>query len=397
MARNFVSPALFDISADIAGEIPVNLIHKWAELDPSHDAQSELLQPFITKGIVVCSDSAGLSKLSQQMGLIEVMQLVSQPKDIIHGYGRAIKGKSIGTWFADNTEMLYPDDIDVDALLAHMVAAQSEIANLQVQVGMSVHRGSFIELGKGLYGADADFAELLAENHTAGREIALSHSLKDLTSHHHRLRLREDLNLRHPVYSLDYEGWSATAAKIDEQYPIPFDQGFYDDIRSGKVDSAEAKYSQEQLVVLVSVDHEDEDLLLDKLSNLALANFFLQKSALTHQVRTIKSNGQLGIYLADDAGQALEFARATIALLGENNFVSTAGAAYGTVLLFNLMNGDKEIAGNPVNIASKFAEDIGESGHVYVHDSISLPQKFKRLSESIEVEVSNVRLKGWQI
>ena len=37
-------------------------------------------------------------------------------KEVIYSYGRAIGGKAVGTWFADNTEMIYSEDEEPEAI-----------------------------------------------------------------------------------------------------------------------------------------------------------------------------------------------------------------------------------------------------------------------------------------
>ena len=89
MPRHLVHPSLADLPQDFAGSIPVDLVRNWVESDKTAHHHQRLLQPFMVTGTIVSSDSAGLSKISQERSLLEVTQLVSQPKEIIYSYGKA--------------------------------------------------------------------------------------------------------------------------------------------------------------------------------------------------------------------------------------------------------------------------------------------------------------------
>lgn len=395
MARNVVSPALFDITADIAGEIPLDLIRSWANSDYTEKSHQELLDPLKIKGTVVCSDSAGLSKLSGERGLIEVMKLVSEPKQVVYNYGSLAGGRAIGTWFADNTEMFYSEDVELNDLIHHLASAQKEIEKLTVQIGMSVHKGEFIELGKGLYGEDADFAEEIAESHTAGGEIVITHTIKSYIKDLKNLVHRSDLTHIGEIHSFNYKDISPKTSETKDIYPIPFSRDFYNDLKNKDFDEVEDKYTSEKIIILASVDHSGLDLLLDKLSELALSNYYMQQIEDKYSIETIKSNGQLGIFTADSIEEAIDFTKELQQHLVNNQIASKIAIAKGDVLIFDLSNGGKEIAGNPVNIASKLAEDFGEYGQIYIHDSVELPDKILKICTPIQTEISKVILKGW--
>lgn len=122
------------LTQEIAGNIPIDLIHKWNMGAKTKDRQGELLKPYIIYGVAVSSDSAGLSKLSSSRPLLEVVWLIHQPKEIIFARGRAIGGRPIGIWAADNTFMFYPSDTCAPAdVIAAIVQAQEEnMANNKV-------------------------------------------------------------------------------------------------------------------------------------------------------------------------------------------------------------------------------------------------------------------------
>src|SRR5262245_52630875 len=105
MANPKIIPALADLTQDIAGPVPLTLLQDWAGGRQDLAAAQSLLDPFRIEGTVVASDTSGLSKMSEEMDLVEVISLISRPKEIIHALGLAVGGRAIGMWVADNTEM----------------------------------------------------------------------------------------------------------------------------------------------------------------------------------------------------------------------------------------------------------------------------------------------------
>src|ERR1044071_1724090 len=113
MAETKIIPALADLTQDIAGPVPVQLLQDWASGQQDVAAAQALLDPFRIEGTVVASDTAGLSKLTESKELVEVISLISRPKEIVHALGVEVGGRPIGVWIADNTEMYYPAKVAV--------------------------------------------------------------------------------------------------------------------------------------------------------------------------------------------------------------------------------------------------------------------------------------------
>ncbi len=158
-----------------------------------------LLAPYVVRGVVVTSDSCGLSKLSQKKRVLEVLRLIHEPKTVIAAAARQLGGRPIGAWVADNTATFFPlppaaaappsasrnltraaaaaasEREFTIAVVRAMLRAQDTVARrCAVQVGMAVHAGSFIALGGSLLGSEAEHVEELAEDFTSAREIAVT-------------------------------------------------------------------------------------------------------------------------------------------------------------------------------------------------------------------------------
>src|ERR1051325_4498727 len=139
MQKRFVAPALADLRQDIAGAIPLDLIRQWTDSSQDEAAQSRILAPYVREGTLVSTDSAGLTKLCRERSLVEVLRLISRPKEIIHSYGTSIGGEAVGIWVADNTDMFYGRGISLNDVMDQLIAAQREIAALEVHIGAAVH------------------------------------------------------------------------------------------------------------------------------------------------------------------------------------------------------------------------------------------------------------------
>ena len=85
-------PGFFDLPADAGRELPLEIIAAWTRSSQTPDVARELLAPCTLRGIVVASDTAGLTGLSQERPLIEILAMVSRPKELVHACGRAIGG-----------------------------------------------------------------------------------------------------------------------------------------------------------------------------------------------------------------------------------------------------------------------------------------------------------------
>ncbi len=384
--------SLSDIRQDIAGDLPLDLILLWNQQEKSEALHSEMLSPYLFEGIIACSDSAGLSKLSQKYTLPEVMKLVSEPKELLHAYGKAIGGEAIGIWAADNTQIVYKD-IAVDTAVRQMLRLQIDAKELTVKIGLGMHFGKAYKIGGGLFGHDASHIEEIAEDHSSGGELLITKELYSMLS----LDVAKYFTKKE-----DSENYSATEVNDeihfkpgnDTSYPYPFDTTFFSLLKENSLESLSQmsldEYREEKACVLISVKHEEYDFLLDYFTACLVAESVIAKAAERYNGTMVKSNGALGIFLFTDDANAVAFAKEAFVNLQTEGFISHIGISRGEVLLFPLKNGGLEISGNPVNIASKLAEDSGLEG-ICVHNTITLEAPE---SSPFEITCSGVILSG---
>ena len=398
MSLENIIPALADISQDVAGPIPVELIQKWIESPQTEEAQAEILAPYQKQGTIVCSDAAGLSKMSVGKPLIEVLKLVSQPKEIIHANGKLIGGQAVGLWVADNTQMFYGDHIDPNLVVEQMIAAQRAIAPFAVQVGIGIHKGTTFEIGGGLYGADADTIENFTEDESNAREVIVSPAVKDLL----RSPLDRFSSTRDGMHILEYEHLvDLGRLGEDRYYPAPFDRAFHDALLSLELgdEVGLSKLHQERVrtknIVLVRIFQETTSRLLDGFAYKVAVNTIIHTVVRDFVCNLIKSNGTLAIIACDANQEAVDLTLALSQAMKANGFSANCAVSRGEVLVFNLGQGQEDLAGAPVNVASKLAEDTDERGVVFIEgDELVEAAKQHGLTDKFEVTRSGVTLQG---
>lgn len=386
LSKKRYSTNLFDITQDIIGALPLKLVEQWLSSEQTYEDALQILESHKVQGYSVSSDSVGLTKLTQQKGLLEILAIINQPKKILHGYGKAIGGESVGIWAADNTQMFYPDSLSASTLVSTLLTIQDAIANsCQIKIGIGAHYGNFYSISGGLYGAEADEIEEIAENHTCGGEILISQAICDRLPSNHNFTIEkcDDLN---PTIGNIYrvlDGVRLSGLQpIDQRYPIPYSEVFYADLlkyetRLNDQELAHTlanKYIQHKVVVLIESKNEavetHEVSMFNQLSFSALMKDIGLRLLDKKSVAEIKVLSSLGIYAFDDAIAAVNFAQTFRQELAKQDITCRIGIDRGEVLIFNLPFGTRDIAGMPVNVASKMAQDKGKFGKLYLSASM---------------------------
>ena len=405
-----VIPALADLTQEIAGPLPLDLLRTWAEGRGDASTARELLSAFKIRGIVAASDTAGLSRLSEEKDLLDLLALISRPKGILHGLGVAIGGRAIGTWVADNTLMHYPDTVAPEAVLAAMTEAQCRIAERgHLAVGMCVHGGAFYEIGGGLYGREANTVEWLAEHHAAGGEILVTSAVADDVADVRGFQFRPRPELRgydgSRVFALHAERRMRELPETAMTYPHPYTPEFFEAV-CAVADGADlartraevyARHLQRRAVLFVSaIPETGDDTLADLLDGLVINALIdtIVRHTVGSATNIAGSGNGLAILTFDTAADAVECAMTIRARLLENAITAKAGIDEGPVLLFSSAAGPSGITGEPVNIASKISEDAGVDGQIYITSRAAARVARMPPSQPFETTVSGVRLSG---
>ncbi len=135
-----------------------------------------------------------------------------------------------------------------------------------------------------------------------------------------------------------------------------------------------AKYIQNKVVVLIEsrgeVEERYEISMFNQLSSSALVKDVGLGLLGAPSAAEIKVVSSLAIYVFEDGPMALDFARTFRRELAGQGIDCRIGIDHGEVLIFDLPSGGKDIAGMPVNVASKMAQDKGEFGKIYLSESL---------------------------
>lgn len=396
MARH--DPGAFDLARDAAPGLPLTLVEQWRASGRTAVDARRLLGAHVTTGYSVVSDSAGLTRLSRSLGLLEVLALIDGPKRLLHAYGTAAGGRAVGVWAADNAQMFHPASTGADLLLSALLRTQDEIVRrCRVRIGVGVHHGSFYDLDGGLYGAEADAVEVFAENHTEGGEIAVTEAVAErLPAGHSFVLRRKDVPgvpggpLRAVYRVLDGPRAATGAASGDgTRYPIPYSAAFYEDLLrlerapedAGLAATLAERHLRERTVVLAERGEADSGTAVDGDGGSEVA--ILRELDLSVTLREtglrllpsvgaveIKVAGPLAIYLFDEPGPAVRFARDLRTALAEAGMTCRIGVDTGPVLAGRTPAGVWDVAGAPVNLASKMAQDLAPQQAVCLSEAV---------------------------
>lgn len=397
-------PGFFDLPADAGESLPLDVIAAWTRSPQTQAAAHELLGPFTLRGTIVASDTAGLTRLSQERSLIEILAMVSRPKELVHAYGRALGGQPIGTWAADNTLMFYPDGVSPDHLVSALLTLQDRIAaECEVGIGLAVHCGTFYELGRGIHGPDADRVELLAEDYTEAGELVVTDRFAGgmgQSASFDKVQ-RADLAFRFgTVYRVTNGPRAEGIAASDFRYPLPFTDEFYTGLaqfqRTRRTSVVPRPAYKEVAMVVVEREQEERDIPeVAALNDLALAAAVKRLgTALLEELpgTEIKTTGRTSLYAFDQARHALDFARKLRATFAEQAVPLAIGIDTGRVLLFELGPGARDVAGSPVNVASKLAQDLGSLGTIQLTIEAARQAGLPAVAATHAVTVSGVTL-----
>jgi class 3 adenylate cyclase len=410
MAAPKIIPALADLTQDIAGPVPVQLLHDWASGEQDLAAAQSLLDPFRIEGTVVASDTAGLSKLTQATDLVEVISLISRPKEIVHALGVEIGGRAIGIWIADNTEMYYPDSVSAESVVEAMWEAQRRIAaRNSVRIGMCVHSGFFYEIGGGLYGPDADAVEHLAEDYSRGDEILVTERIRaKLRASAFAFEMRNDLTEIYSPGVLSITKAKGLADLIGDRrnYPHPYTDEFIrmlnaiDDAPSKEaaISDIYARFLRAAAIVFIARDRTQAEKSLSTMMDDLVTNALLEKLVRDGDPGSalVECGGGLAVLVFTDVGDALDFAVGQRRRFEQNGLAVKIGVDYGAILFFESENGRKNLVGDPVNTASKISEDAGRPGRVSITDRAVELLPGKLLSaEPFTTKISNVSISGY--
>jgi len=396
-------PGFFDLPRDAGERLPVAVIERWTTSPQTRAVAREILAPHTLVGTIVSSDAAGLTKLTRERPLVEILAMINRPKELVHAWGKAVGGRALGIWAADNAQMYFGPDASADRVVAMLLTMLDQVkAECEVQIGLCAHHGQFFELAGGVYGPDADRVEVIAEEHTEGGELVVTDTLAGLLggAHGFDLRPRADLAAAFGTILHVAGGPRLTGVTADDiHYPAPYSAEFFAEISrsQGRRRSLMPRPSYtEAAVVLIERESEDPDVPEVKvLNDLALTAAMIRigdQLLADLKGEAIKNTGLLSLYTFEDCRSAVMFAEAIRTTLAQTGIRCRIGVDVGQVLVFDLGTGGRDIAGDPVNTASKLAQDVGELGGIYVSMRAAAKAGLTASGTEVGAEISGVHL-----
>jgi hypothetical protein len=402
-------PGFFDLPRDAGETLPVAVIERWTHSDQTRETARALLAPHTLRGTVVSSDSAGLTRLTRELPLVTILAMVDHPKQFLHAYGRAVGGRAIGVWAADNTQMFYPAEVPAERVLGMLLAARDHVVReCEVGVGLCAHLGEYFELGGGVYGPDADRVEVVAEEHTEGGELVVTDTLAERlpAGHAFAFAARHELAAEFGGILRVTDGPRLAGLELaDFRYPSPYSADFTDGLgaftRTGRPSAMPRPVYQDLAVVLIEREREEPDVPeVAALNDLALAAAMKRIGAELRRDlggTEIKTAGLISLFTFADSRTALDFARAFRSTLAGQGIQSRIGVDAGQVLVFELAPGSRDIAGSAVNTASKLAQDCGVFGRIHVSEAAGRVAGLGDLPPTLRFQLSGVELAAYDV
>lgn len=397
---------------DIAGPLPASVLREWMDGDRNPARAAQLLEPFRFEGTVASSDSSGLSKLTRSLGVIEITAAISRMKQVVHVLGLAAGGRAPGgPWVADNTEMVYNADVEMDQVLAAVLETHRRLPPDGLKLGYCIHYGDFYEIGGGLYGRDADLVELVAEEYAAGGETLITESAASHLRHRDLVELtrRSDLDNLGTIFRVDRGPKWTTVPPISARtlkYPHPFSDELYELLNAlggaRTPEEAEAanfeiksKFLCTRTVLLIETGTgamaEPQDIL-DSMIVTAQAGKLIQ-DAVSRHAEVVTNNRGLLLITFEDGQEAIDAAREICGKLAASGKEARAGIDRGPVLLVP-DKGGWQLIGGPVNIASKQAHELGQPGKIFVTFRATMGVHLPPPVHKYRAQISGVELEG---
>lgn len=347
------------------------LLEAWRASPRDEHTAQELLAPFRHTGVVVASDTAGLSRMALRFPLPVVLHRLHGPKARLHE--RIHGGRPIGVWFADNTTTLYDAPVDAPALLRSMAAVHDDGP---VRIGIALHHGDFWLVDDGLYGPDAERVLELAELHCRGGETRITPSFRALLEETDGLLVHPPQpSPLGPTQNVELiTPGLAPAPTGDTAYPRPYGPQVHAQVLQmgaedphALVQAFDERWKHQRTVLVVYLPAAPPNSARETLEAL---DAHARLHALAHELlpEDCKIWRDLAIAAFADPEEAVRVARDLRTRCHQDALAPVIGLDRGEVYLFPMEQGC-EFAGAPVNRASKLAEDLGSLGQLLVSEA----------------------------
>lgn len=373
-----VLASLFDTASYHGPSLPKELLLAWATSSREEDVAEALLHEYKVPGTCVLGDASGLSKLSRTLPLTDVLALLHHPKSIVASLGKRYGGVPVGGWTADNTGMWFGQEVHPKKVYTYAANLLASLAPLPFAMSFALHAGFYYRIGSALIGPAYHTLEAIAENDVPAGELwATLPSLPYLGVTGSR---------RHgphgEMVSLPLTGTAEmTFLEARESYPHSFSPGFARMLdvyaRSDEQEKAVLRASMEQdvhregYVLFWAYELPSQHTLAGVLDAQELDTYLVSSCRQAKHAggaTWVKMGGGIGIVVAATLEAALAEAQTLGGVFAAAEVPVSMGVDRGGFFLFVQEDGDMDVAGSPVNIASKLSEDCGRPGCVLVSE-----------------------------
>ncbi|MBF9140893.1 hypothetical protein [Hymenobacter properus] len=401
-----IIPSTADLRWATGKNLPYEVLERWLKSDRTAHAQHTILSDYAVHGVVVESDSSGLTRLSAERHVLEVLLLIHYPKQIIFECGAAIGGQGIGTWKADNTCMFYPSPLKSLDVLEQMALAQKTIQReCTVQVGMGVRRGQFYEVQNTLFGPAFQVLDAITEDEIGPTAIVWEG--RPLVGHESLFHPFDGVDEFAPagtLWSVQYASLTHAVPRRAAAYPMPFSAGLIATLQNVNfsdaqhLDALHAELLITTHVCFIKLHVDEGVLLLEKQLQLVAWHYLIRETAHTFGIDVAEYAGPVVIVLEASFQAMVAFIQKLCAATRSIELSCSFGMAYGHVLRELKKDGSTNIVGGaPVNYASKLAEDVGVPDHLHLLENCQAEAAFLQSGEAFTLGISHVELKGTRI
>ncbi|PIV90686.1 hypothetical protein COW46_01705 [Candidatus Gracilibacteria bacterium CG17_big_fil_post_rev_8_21_14_2_50_48_13] len=374
-----VLASLFDAASHHGPAVPKELLLAWSASTREEDVAHALLAEYKTLGTCILGDASGLSKLSQTLPLVEVLSLLHRPKTMIASLGEKYGGVPVSSWTADNSGMWFDAAVHPKEVYTYAQNLLASFEHFPFQMSFAFHAGEFYRVGNALVGPMFHALEEVAENQVpAGCLWATEATIPFLGTQGSPMD-SSTLSMRQlPVAGTP----EMTFAEAHAPYPHAFSSAFFSMLdvyaRSKDVEkdalrsSMEADVRREGHILFFAYALPKQQSLAGVLNAQELDTYLVSSVRMAKRsvgARLIKVGGGIGIVMAATLEGALAEAETLGVVFAEAEVAVAMGIDRGEFFLFEQEDGDVDVAGSPVNIASKLSEDCGKPGIVYVSEA----------------------------
>ena len=378
------------------------LVDQWEKSEKTSEVHERILKPYLYNGHYVSIDLIGSTKKITSTSLENALKGIDASKKIVASYTRAIYGEPTGVWDADNANIVFPENIDVEKVTSQLLAAKRETSRLDFPLGIAVHTGIFTRIDGLMVGPEVENTDELAENHAQANQILLTRKVfeKLVKKQSPLVSLLERKATSHGGYLIRDDGREIhTFSGENSVYPYPYSKEVYEKvIQNQQVEMPnyiKEKYLQRTNVLFFKLFPRAKTPLLQELSDRVTADWlFRQACTEFDDLNSITCDGATGRFICANSEDAFEFSKRMQLILMENGFDSRIGISSGSVLFMNLENGYKRIEGLPLNTAAKLAEDShGPKNTILLDETVKSGISSQNL-RPFRAKLSGIELKG---